>query len=212
MLLQLGADEFDVIVCGSVACSREACERDDYMSRRGRRKGEMNVEGKGAERELTREKGRIAADRVRERWAKEGRRSRGSQNSTVTLLLLFLVRKTFLVKCLIERIWMHASKRGFFSFSCHSAFKIVFVSERLCRDLFPRVTADPSCHDPLGHAAVTGANQPVTCTTAGNHIFYPPTHPSIHRFFPYFPLRLPPCLCSSIYGRPSFVFRQCIVY
>lgn len=48
MLLQLGADEFDVIVCGSVACSREACERDDYMSRRGRREGERDeCGGKG---------------------------------------------------------------------------------------------------------------------------------------------------------------------
>lgn len=32
MLLQLRADEFDVIVCGSMACSREPSELDDYMS------------------------------------------------------------------------------------------------------------------------------------------------------------------------------------
>lgn len=112
------------------AAEKLASEMITWAEEEEEREREMNVEGKGAERELTREKGRIAADRVRERWAKEGRRSRRSQNSTVILLLLFLVRKTFLVKCLIERIWMHASKRGFFSFSCHSAFKIVFVSER----------------------------------------------------------------------------------
>lgn len=32
MLLQLRADESDVIVCGSMACSREPSELDDYMS------------------------------------------------------------------------------------------------------------------------------------------------------------------------------------
>lgn len=32
MLLQLRADEFDMIVCGSVACSRKPSELDDYMS------------------------------------------------------------------------------------------------------------------------------------------------------------------------------------